>query len=150
MNADGMELTALLAAWDQAGAYFADLRDREDLVEAANGLQYAVVPIDLRGCEDGHIALARIAEALRFPEWFGANWDALADCMSDLSWWPSTGYVLVFEHASEWRMHDRDSFDIALEILGETTARWAEERVPFWSFFPLPTRELEEIGEQAE
>jgi RNAse (barnase) inhibitor barstar len=147
MNADGMELTALLAAPDQAGAFFADARDREDLVEAANTLHYAVVPVDLRGCTDGRVGLARIAEALRFPEWFGANWDALADCLSDLSWWPSPGYVMVLEHASEWRAQDRESFDIVLEILGETAVRWAEERVPFWAFFPLPTLELEEIGE---
>ncbi len=142
-----MELTALLTAADQAGAYFSDVRDREDLVEAANVLQYAVVPVDLRGCEDGGTGLSRIAEALRFPEWFGGNWDALADCLNDLSWWPSEGYVLVLEHASEWRAHDRESFDMALEILGEAAARWAEERVPFWAFFPLPPRELEEIGE---
>jgi RNAse (barnase) inhibitor barstar len=147
MKTEGTELVALLAASDQAGAYFADAHDREDLVEAANALQYAVVPIDLRDCDDGRLAAARIAEALRFPEWFGANWDALADCLSDLSWWPSAGYVLVLEHASQWRAQDRESFDIVLEILGETSARWAEERVPFWTFFPLPTRELEEIGE---
>jgi RNAse (barnase) inhibitor barstar len=147
MNAAGMELTALLAAADQAGAYFADVRDREDLVEAANALHYAVVPMDLRGCGDGRIGMARIAEALRFPDWFGANWDAFADCLNDLSWWPSPGYVLVLEHVGEWRTHDRESFDSVLEILGEAAARWAEERVPFWAFFPLPTRELEEIGE---
>jgi RNAse (barnase) inhibitor barstar len=146
MNA-GTELTALLAAADQAGAYFADTRDREDLVEAANTLQYAVVPVDLRGCEDGRAALAQIAETLRFPDWFGANWDALADCLNDLSWWPSPGYVVVLEHASEWRAQDRESFDTVLEIFGEAAVRWAETQVPFWAFYPLPTRELAQIGE---
>lgn len=147
MNAQGMELSALLTAADQAGAYFADLRDREDLVEAGNALHYAVVPVDLRGCESGGTALAQIAEALRFPDWFGGNWDALADCVNDLSWWPSEGYVLVLEHASDWRAHDRESFDTALEIFGEASVRWAEDRVPFWTFFPVPARELDDIGE---
>ncbi|WP_446686701.1 barstar family protein [Pseudofulvimonas gallinarii] len=28
-----------------------------------------------------------MAAVFRFPEWFGDNWDALADCLADLSWW---------------------------------------------------------------
>ena len=30
--------------------------------------------------------LQRIASALGFPSWFGGNWDALFDCLADLSW----------------------------------------------------------------
>jgi hypothetical protein len=31
----------------------------------------------------------RCIEDLRLPDWFGRNWDALADCLTDLSWWPA-------------------------------------------------------------
>ena len=37
--------------------------------------------------------LAALGEALSFPDWYGANWDALADCLMDMSW--SEGPVLL-------------------------------------------------------
>ena len=41
--------------------------------------------------------LRRIAARLDFPAWFGENWDALEDCLTDLSWRESDGNVLVVE-----------------------------------------------------
>ena len=32
-------------------------------------------------------------QALGFPDWYGHNWDALADCLTDLSWMAADGYV---------------------------------------------------------
>ncbi|MGW6933148.1 barstar family protein [Lentzea sp. NPDC054927] len=40
-------------------------------------------------------AIAAIARALDFPDWFGQNLDALYDSLSDLSWLPEGEYVLV-------------------------------------------------------
>ena len=40
-------------------------------------------------------AIAAIAEALDFPDWFGQNLDALYDSLTDLSWLPAGEYVLV-------------------------------------------------------
>lgn len=40
-------------------------------------------------------AIAAIAEALSFPNWFGHNLDALHDSLTDLSWLPAGEYVLV-------------------------------------------------------
>ena len=43
--------------------------------------------------------MERIAQALEFPQWFGGNWDALEDCLTDLSWSKAAGHVLLFEGA---------------------------------------------------
>src|SRR5699024_7231387 len=45
--------------------------------------------IELSGTTDKSEILTRIASALIFPDWFGHNWDALADCLGDLSWLPT-------------------------------------------------------------
>ncbi|TXH77641.1 MAG: hypothetical protein E6Q88_00770 [Lysobacteraceae bacterium] len=141
-----VELGALLADASQAGAYFVDVRDREALIEAGGTLKFSVLPVDLRGCDHAQTALLSIAEVLRFPDWFGENLDALSDCLNDLSWLPAEGYVMVLEHAEDWRAREPDTFDAAVEIFNETAARWAEMRVPFWAFVPLPAKLLEEIA----
>jgi RNAse (barnase) inhibitor barstar len=41
------------------------------------------------------------AAALQFPDYFGENWDALDECLADLSWLPGTGYVIVVRDAIE-------------------------------------------------
>ena len=40
-----------------------------------------------------HGEFAAIGKALRFPEWFGHNWDALTDCLLDMGWLPAAGYA---------------------------------------------------------
>ncbi|MFI2201352.1 barstar family protein [Streptomyces sp. NPDC020192] len=47
-----------------------------------------VVTLDLAGVTDKAGLMDRSARALALPDWFGRNWDALADSLSDLSVWP--------------------------------------------------------------
>ena len=140
MNA--VDLCAVLADPGQAGAYFVDAGDSEALVEAAGTLDYQVRRIDLAGCRDKACALDLIAEALRFPDWVGDNWDALADALNDLSWLPANGYLLLLEHASEWRGHAGADFEVLLDILDQAATPWAEQGTAFWSLLPLPSEEL--------
>jgi hypothetical protein len=46
------------------------------------------VVLDLTGVSDRQGFMDRAAADLELPGWFGRNWDALADCLADLSWWP--------------------------------------------------------------
>lgn len=137
-----IELNALLADPGRAGAYFVDARDREALVEAGRALRFRVQAIDLRACIDTDAVLREIAETLEFPDWFGANLDALADCLVDLSWLAAPGYLLVLEHIGAWREQAADDVEAVIGILQDTAARWASDDVPFWAMLPLPSHEL--------
>lgn len=140
-----LELRALLADASQNGAYFVDVRDREGLEAVARELEFRVVPIDFAGCRDRDEVLERFAAALRFPDWFGHNWDALADCLSDLSWSPADGYLLLLDHAAAWRAAAPDDFATLLAVLGDAAAAWTAQQLPFWALVPLSAEALEAL-----
>lgn len=140
------QLRELLADPSQAGAYFVDARDTHAMAEAGAALGFAVVRIDLSGCRDKADLLMRAAAALAFPDWFGHNWDALADALEDLSWLPAAGYLLLLEHAQNWQAQAGDDPATLLDILNESSALWAEQRKPFWALFPMPAERLDAMG----
>lgn len=137
-----VDLRVLLLEPANNGVYYIDRNDREALVEAATGTGFQVAPIGFHGCAGKHDALARIATALQFPDWFGNNWDALADCLGDLSWLPAGGNLLVLDAAWDWRERDAEDFATLLEICGETAHAWLRERRPFWVVIPLASEQL--------
>lgn len=141
-----IDLGALLADPGQAGAYFVDAHDREALVEAGAAQGFAVLPVDLRGCDRTDDALRAIADALRFPDWFGGNLDALADCLGDLSWLPATGYLLLLDHSDDWRARAPAEVDTVLAILNDAALRWAGDGTPFWAFLSVSGHELDALN----
>lgn len=143
MNA--IALQALLADASQCGAFFVADSDTQAMADVGAALDYEVLRIDLRNCVDKQDALDRFARALNFPDWFGGNWDALADALGDLSWLPAVGYLLLVEHAVGWREQDGENFDIAIDILNEAANGWSERDVAFWALLPLPVGLLAEL-----
>lgn len=143
-----LDLRALLLDPANNGAYFFDHNDRESLVDAATEAGLHAAPVDFGGCAGKGDALARIAAALRFPDWFGGNWDALADCLGDLSWLDGAGQLLVFDDAWGWRERDGEDFATLLDICGEAAQGWTRARRPFWVVIPLPAEQLTMVGNE--
>ncbi|WP_435971137.1 barstar family protein [Streptomyces sp. Qhu_M48] len=76
------------------------------------------VLLDLTGVTDKAALMDRCAAALDLPDWFGRNWDALADCLTDL---PEPVVLVVTgwqeyarTHPGEWRTA-QDVFATAVE-----------------------------------
>lgn len=67
------------------------------------------------------------ATAFDLPRWFGRNWDALADSLSDRS----TGEpeVVLWEGWRELLDHDHDTVDVALQIFTEDANESGQLRV---------------------
>lgn len=53
------------------------------------GSQVRAMVLDLTGVTDRGMFMDRCTDQLHLPDWFGRNWDALADCLTDLSWCPA-------------------------------------------------------------
>jgi hypothetical protein len=91
--------------------------------------------IDLK---DGD-ALRAIAKALRFPDWFGGNWDALEDCLGDLSWRPGSGHVLVFRN---WQALTGDDLGVLIDVLRSSAEFWQGRGKPFFAVLVDPQARL--------
>lgn len=75
-----------------------------------------------------------LASALSFPDYFGENWDALIDCLSDLSWLHASEVTLVHEGLPG--LPDRE-LRIYLECLQDVLERKARGDMPLLSMmFP--------------
>ena len=74
------------------------------------------------GIESKDALLSLYAEKLRFPDWFGHNWDALEDCLRDLSWLPE--YSVDIVHADKPFAADPDAARIYADILVKAAAFW--------------------------
>ena len=90
---------------------------------------------DLRGVKGKQNLLNALAAAAGFPPGFGANWDALADALCDLSWRQASGYVLLLRGASDTLGLSANDREIALDILADTVVYWRQHKKPFWIFF---------------
>jgi hypothetical protein len=62
------------------------------------------------------------ARALRFPGYFGRNWDAFEECLNDLSWEPAGRQLLLFEDAGRFAAAEPAHFATALAILQNVVA----------------------------
>ena len=66
--------------------------------------QPALIRIDGRRHADKASLLAALGKALHFPDYYGENWDALEECLADMSWW--TGPVVVLIEQADALEHD--------------------------------------------
>ncbi len=83
-----------------------------------------LVPVlDGRGLADKQRLLVAVGRALDLPDYYGANWDALEECLGDLSWRAGPAWLLI-RHAcaipAEWRR-------MLLDIFTEAAEHWAGE-----------------------
>ncbi len=136
MSADRFELD--LTRPSQSGVYFVGADDIDRLDRAATRDDLCVCRTDLAGCRDKDELLRRLAVSLQLPASFGYNWDALADCLRDLGWMPSWGYVLLFEHVVELPNAAVADYDILLGTLGDPATFGEEHDRPWFAFLALP------------
>ena len=65
-------------------------------------------------------------QKFRFPSYFGNNYDALIDCLTDLQWLPSSSYLVVVEKADLLLENEHnDTLQGLLEILCLAGKRWS-------------------------
>jgi hypothetical protein len=110
-------LAALLAGRRKPGIYTwhsgFEVEDVRHTVEHA-GWTFAYV--DGLKAQTKQEFLTEIGEALNFPEWYGKNFDALADCLTDVD--SGNGTVVLWDGWGALARAEPRAFSVALSVLG--------------------------------
>lgn len=127
------KLTQRLTDAARSGVYRAPQPDA--IRDAARGTRLDLASVALGGAADKEALLDRLAAALAFPAWFGGNWDALEDCLTDLSWRAGEGHVLLLGGHAEL---PADDLGVLVDVLRAAAGHWAGRGQPFFAVFVDP------------
>lgn len=140
------DATQLLRTPEAAGIYQASDDAARALFQAGPAAGFNVYRIDLGQARDAKSLHHILARSLHFPDWYGANWDALADCLADMSWNEADGYLVFLQRTEILQHADPSSFDALMEILKDTVMAWQEQKVPFWGLLTGDHPGLPQLG----
>ncbi|MEN3111602.1 barstar family protein [Uliginosibacterium paludis] len=129
---DAVEMLRLPA---RAGIYACSEESARALFHAGPNAGFNAYRIDLNLALDETKLHHVLSRALHFPEWYGHNWDALADCLTDMSWNEADGYVILMQRAEVFANADPAGFSTLLGILRDTVAFWRDQGQSFWVLF---------------
>ncbi|MGW1750901.1 barstar family protein [Streptomyces sp. NPDC002092] len=85
-----------------------------------------VVTLDLDGVTDKAGLMDRCVDALQLPGWFGRNWDALVDSLSDISVWPEgavDGLLVVVRNWQSYAKARPEEWEVAGEVFSAAMDR---------------------------
>ncbi len=106
---------------------------KQDILEAVE--QIAAEPgtkvfyFDGKKINSKETFLSKAAEVMQFPTYFGANWDAFDECITDLTWCPAERYVILYDHAEIFAQAEPTQYQIALDILNSAKKYWKANNI---------------------
>lgn len=90
-----------------------------------------VIRLDGKAARDKRALMAALAREMNFPGYFGANWDALRDCLTDLDeFLPAPGWKLVVTDSAEVLGGDAGERAAFLETLDSAALFWRQADPP--------------------
>jgi RNAse (barnase) inhibitor barstar len=108
----------------------------------------------MRGREmrDSDGVFTQFYEALRLPDYFGWNWDALRDCLSDLHWLSAKHFLVIIDDVHAVLSESPEEREILFRALSDATNFWAgkpelpgQEKVTFQVVLLCPPEVQEEM-----
>ncbi|WP_435736435.1 barstar family protein [Cellulosimicrobium sp. PMB13] len=85
----------------------------------------AVVMLDVDDLRGEYEIFDAFDKGFRFPVYFGWNWDALYDCLSDLQWMPADRYLVLVKDAERLCLAEGHPHRLLIETLHRVARFWA-------------------------
>lgn len=124
------------------GVYHLPAAGREAVAKAAAaaGLSFHLCQLD--DSEEIDDVLELLGEGLRFPKWYGKNFDALYDCLTDLTWQETAATLIVVTGCDAIHAADPESWRTLLSVFVSAAEFWRDDEVPFWVFIDMSAEGL--------
>ena len=106
----------------------------EPLKTAAAHAHLKLATVDLAHAKDRTALFAELDRALKLPEHFGHNWDALADVLEDRDWLGKSGRVIVLHGSAAYRREHPTDWTTLEDLFAEASEFWKERHLAFWIF----------------
>jgi hypothetical protein len=117
--------------------HFAGAAEVHRALDSLPDANLRILSTDVHDVQNEQQLLARVAGTMHFPDYFGANRDALEECLRDLEWLPARGYVLILEGATAlWQSAPQDAGKF-IESWLLAAREWSREGVAFHLVFAL-------------
>ena len=126
-------LSKILSDAKASGVYH-PIQSAGEIARAAQEAKLSIVQLDLGTVPGKDAFLAQLAKAFKFPQYFGMNWDALNDHLTDLSWLDDHGWVVILLNGQDFAANNQDDFDTAIDVLRTAAEYWRSHAKPFWVF----------------
>lgn len=108
----------------------AAVRPAAEVLAAACRLGWRADLLDLRGITGKAAFLYHCARALALPDWFGRNWDALYDCLSDPDWMGPRRRLVLASGWQDYALAEPGEWAAAEQVLADAAERWRPTPTP--------------------
>jgi RNAse (barnase) inhibitor barstar len=122
----------------RSGLFHVPTARRAALLAAAEKRGLAVRRVDLGACVNRRAALIELGRVLDLPQWYGANLDALHDCLTDSDILPASGLALFIDGMAAFARRDAQARTALTEVLRAAAQADGEEGYPFFVLFDAP------------
>lgn len=118
---------------DQFPLMLATEKDAYSRLQQARSGEAHSVALTIRGwkCKTESALHDEVGAALQFPDYYGENWNAMDECITDLSWLPADRYLIVVTGVESLLLADDAALRIFLSVLADATGTWAGRGISF-------------------
>lgn len=132
-------MTALpLTDPERAGLYALPADRQAAIATAARDAGFRILHASLDASADADQALTTLGTQLEFPDWYGANFDALYDCLTDPDWNPAAGHLLLLSGLGRWQQAHPEAGATLIEVLLAACDERRAAGHPFWLLVDQP------------
>ncbi|MFZ2973424.1 MAG: barstar family protein [Ferribacterium limneticum] len=137
----------LLENASASGVFHLVATQQSTIETAAKQADFCVLKADIVRPASTQDVLLQLGTALDFPSWYGANFDALYDCLTDPDWRPAKGHVLFINGITRLRAAHPVDFATLIEVLQAAAEDRRKTHVPFWILIDAPARGITTLAE---